>query len=73
VTVQLSPTERLIVDLIAEGVAPLDIAEDIGVSRSTLRDRVARIAAKLAGEERVTWADLPRLLEEAEADSLREA
>ena len=47
-------------------MSPEDIAEELYVSRSTVRKKLARIARLLAGDRIVHWNELPGLLEEAD-------
>ena len=67
---ELSDLERQIVQLIADGTTEAaDLAEELFLSPSSVRSKLARISRKLAGEERVAWRDLPRLLAQAESEA----
>lgn len=64
----LNERECEIVGRIRDGEMPDDIAEDMGVSRYTMRDTLRRIAGKLTGDERgARAAELPALAEQQQA------
>lgn len=60
----LTDVERRVVALIEEGLDTEDIAEEMGISRYTLRSKIRRIRELVGGESMV---DLPRLVAEFEA------
>lgn len=61
---RLTEVERRVVDLIAEGYDTEQIAEEMFITRATVRSKIKRIRA-LVGGERMT--DLPALVAEFEA------
>jgi DNA-binding CsgD family transcriptional regulator len=62
---QLNENECEIVERIRDGEYPDDIAEDMNISRYTMRNKLRMIAFKLTGNERGARASqLPSLVEE---------
>lgn len=64
--VRLSPRERQVAQLVAEGFEALEIAETFGLSVSTVETYVAKIARRLPGRTRpmrkiMRWWFLQRL------------
>jgi DNA-binding CsgD family transcriptional regulator len=49
----LTPVERLILGLVAEGYAHEEIAAQLGYARGTVGNKMMRIADKLAARDRV--------------------
>ena len=66
---ELNERERHIVRLIEDGLAVDDIAEEMYLSRSTVRSKVRKIARKLTGDERRPWRDLPEVLARADGEA----
>ena len=57
----LNATDRRVVELIAEGLDTEDIAEEMFLSRYTVREKIRRIRS-IVGGERMT--ELPALVEQ---------
>lgn len=47
---ELTPQECRIIGLAREGLTPSEIAQELGVARSTIRDRIRKISARLEAE-----------------------
>lgn len=59
----LSPEQRQVVSLIAEGMDTEDIAEAMSISQDTVKRKIRRIRSKVGGTR---MTDLPELVEQAE-------
>ena len=58
--VTLTEREREVVALIAQGLDTEDIAEELFLSRATVKEKIKRIRGKVGGER---MTDLPALVE----------
>jgi DNA-binding CsgD family transcriptional regulator len=60
---KLTPVERRVVELIADGLDTEDIAEEMFISRNVVRRKIRRIRGKVGGQR---MTDLPALVAASE-------
>ena len=60
----LTPAMLEVVQMLDDGLDLEAIAERTGLSESTIRARLRRVARIVAGDRYVKWDDLPRLVRE---------